>query len=272
MPTPDHLRPPYPPATDPTFPIPILQCCSKVLDEIRDDAPPALQAVRVLAQYTAAPSTAAASALAQCEAWITDPSTSGIPAVQCVAATIFIAEGQHALALRAVRAHSCPEALALEVQALLRMDRPDLAERSLKALQEREDESTLYALSAGAVYLALGGDKYKEAVLVYKDLLDRSGEGAGARVANGYAAALMAARRFDDAEKVLSELLSRDENNADTLANMLLLLQHSGRGSEATTGKFVTALRRVAPGHPLAAALAMADGQFDRVAATFATA
>lgn len=47
-----------------------------------------------------------------------------------------------------------------------------------------------------------GGDKYKEASLVFKDLYDRHGPSSVA--INGLASAYIAMRRFDDADKLLA--------------------------------------------------------------------
>ena len=45
--------------------------------------------------------------------------------------------------------------LALSVQLLLRIDRPDLAEAQLKSMATIDDEAALTQLSTGFVYLAL---------------------------------------------------------------------------------------------------------------------
>jgi hypothetical protein len=49
----------------------------------------------------------------------------------------------------------CSCRLGLTVQLLLRIDRPDLAEQRLKAMQAIDDEAALTQLSTAFVYLAL---------------------------------------------------------------------------------------------------------------------
>jgi coatomer subunit epsilon len=251
-------------------PLPFPSLRSKVLSSIKESAPPALVAVRALAQYLSSePSSPSRSAVvAQAESWLGDVSAISSPAVQAVAATIFLHEGLSLQALKAVRSFSTLEALALSIQVYLRIDRADLAEAQLAVLQEKDDESALYQLSAAHVALALGGDRYREAVNLYQEMQQRYGEESVA-VANGLAAALICVRRFDDAEKVVAEALQRDPACPETLINALSLLQHTGRGASEAAGKHLAALRRTAPKHPFVAALGVAESAFDRVAQSF---
>ena len=249
-------------------------------------APLALQAVRALARYLSAPERRA-EVVAQFEAWASDAAASAVPAVQALGATVFLHEGQPLLALRALRGFASLEALALSVEVFLRMDRVDLAERQLRALQERDDESALFQLSAAHVCLALGGDKYREALSTLQEVLQRYGED-GTAVSAALCAALVCLRRFDEAERVLKEALAKEPHAPELLVNYLALLQHTGRGLGAGAGaaaaegaaadgsnasaKVLATLQRVAPGHPFVAALALAESSFDRVAAGFAAA
>ena len=248
---------------------------SKVLAEINEaTAPVALQAVRALAKYLTQPE-AKAAVLAQLEAWLNDATASTSPAVQAVSATIYIHEGQPHLALRAVRAFATLEALALSIQIYLRIDRIDLAERQLRLLQERDDESALYQLSAAHVFLVLGGDKYRDALSTYQEMLQRYGEDSVA-VTNGLCAALVCLRRYDEAERLLKEAFAKEPNSPETLINYLAVLQHTGRGlgsgaaaAEPASAMLLATLQRVAPGHPFVGSIALAESSFDRVSAGF---
>lgn len=176
--------------------------------------------------------------------------------------------------------------LALSVQLLLRIDRPDLAETQLKAMATIDDESALTQLSTGFVYLALvrpgqgvlgrffatgcqrlqGGDKYKEASLVFKDLYDRHGPSAVAT--NGLASAYIAMRRFDDADKLLTEALAKDGSDADALVNSISVAVQTNRPADVSA-RLIQTLRECAPSHAYLKALDTADRSFDRVAAGF---
>lgn len=155
----------------------------QVLGEIKENAatPSALRAVRILAAYLH-PELPKAKALATLETLVADSSSLANPTVQYVAAILKMHEGSLTEALRLVKdattleqcvAAMCgaphrrpccgtPAApfsrrLALSVQLLLRIDRPDLAEGQLKAMATIDDESALTQLSTGFVYLALVG-------------------------------------------------------------------------------------------------------------------
>jgi coatomer protein complex subunit epsilon len=247
---------------------------SRVLSEIKPGAPAPLLAVRTLAEYLSAPqgSSARSSAVAQVDSWLRDDVTAASnPTVQCIAAIVYLHEGSYAQALRAVRGGASLEALALTVQTFLRIDRVDLAEKALAALQERDDESALYQRCAAQVNLTLGGERYREAQSLYQEMLQRYGdESNGASC--GLAAADLCLRKFDEAERAAGEALSRDPGNAEALVSTLAALQHTGKGTSEAATKALATLRKAAPDHPFLAALAVAEASFDRVAAGFAPA
>jgi coatomer protein complex subunit epsilon len=236
-----------------------------VLEHVKDAAatPAPLQGVRLLAAYLADPSRRSALLLAL-EDWLTDAAAASNATAQLMAATVYTHEGAYGAALKVIKDGASLEQLALASQIYLRMDRADLAERTLKAMQGIDDESTLTQLCAGWLYLAQGGDKYKEASLVFKDLLDRYGDNS-ATVVNGLAVAYIALRRYDDAGRLLSEALAAAPQHADTLVNLITVCQHTGRGADS----YLATLAKVAPSHPYVAGLEAAQAQFDRVAATF---
>lgn len=227
----------------------------------------ALQAVKALAQYLSEPSSRN-SVVSQIDAWMQDVNAAGSTAVQAVAATVYIHEGSFQQALRAIRSFATLEALALSVQVYLRIDRVDLAEKQLKTMQERDDESSLYQLSAAQVCLALGGDRYREAVSLYQEMLARYGEDS-VGVTNGLAASYVCLKKFDDAERILNEALAKEPSNPETLINLLAVLQHTGRGVSEAAARHLATLKKTAPGHPFVAALNLAESSFDRVAASF---
>jgi hypothetical protein len=124
-----------------------------------------------------------------------------------------------------------------------------------------------------------GGDSgVKEAALQYKELedrfgtLDASGDGSSSASAqNGYAAALIALHRLEDAERVLLEVLKASAggpDDADTCINCIALYSHMGRPGKVD--EFTARLRAAAPKHTYVAALDIAAGQFERVAASYA--
>ncbi len=247
---------------------------SKVISSIKDDAPLALLAIKQLALYLAAPGgpdgrSSRSASVAKVDALLaslTDSSVPGGHTLQAVVGTLLIHEERYDAALKAVRSGASLELLSLAVQILLRLDRADLADRQLKLMQERDDESALTQLSAAAVGLAVGGPRGREAGLLYRDMLERYGETVP--VLNGAAVAALAGRSYAEAAKFAGDALAREPSNPESLANMLCVVQHTGRGAE--TAALLERLRACAPGHPYLTAFTIAESSFDRVAASFA--
>jgi hypothetical protein len=79
-----------------------------VLSEVKEDAPPALAAVRLLASYLGKPASREV-ALLTLEDWLADTSMAGNATVALVAGIIYMHEGQFAAALKAVRANATME-------------------------------------------------------------------------------------------------------------------------------------------------------------------
>lgn len=282
-----------------------------MLAEVKaDEDSPALQAVKLLAAYFSDAAGGKSKSVLMLEDWLADPRMNTNATFQLVAGTILLHESQFGGALKVLKTPGSLEHMALTVQIHLRLDRPDLAAATVKAMQGVDDESALTCISAGLLNLAQvstevhgihpllpltnvlvcyrlvlpctlallrvmipfvwlclqGGDRTKEASLVYKELLDRFGRSLAGL--NGLATAYIGMRRFDDAERALNDALETDPNDADTLANIVTLHVQAGK-----TGKsFVEAiarLRAAAPHHPYVEALGRAEDMFDRVAAGY---
>ena len=136
----------------------------------------------------------------------------------------------------------------------------------------------LLALATHAIHprSLQGGDKAKEASLIFKDLIDRAGSDS-VSLTNGLAASYLAMRRFEDAEKLLLEAHGRAPGDVDTLVNLVAVTQQLGKAAESNN-KWLPALREAAAqstegaSHPYLAQLEMTEGMFERVAASFAVA
>ena len=109
-----------------------------------------------------------------------------------------------------------------------------------------------------------GGDRIKEAGTYFRELNDRFG-GSVAGV-NGLAAVYIAQGKHADAERLLEELLESTPAQPDALINLITIAEH--RGADAS--KWLEQLREAAPEHPYLQQLALVEGTFDRLAATFA--
>lgn len=239
--------------------------CRAVLDELRDEAatPVPLRAVRLLAAYH---SGAREAALAATEAALSDAHAASDATLQTLAAHMYIAEGNFNAALKVLRAPHGLEQLALLVQLHLRIDRPDLAEKSLAAMKAVDDEAALYTLSAAQLAMLQGGARIREAYALFRELNDRFG-GSVAGV-NGLAAVYIAQGKYSDAERLLAELLETHAGQPDALINLITVYTHMGRADDVA--KTLDQLRASAPRHPYLQNADMLEATFDRVAAGFA--
>jgi hypothetical protein len=124
-----------------------------------------LQACKLLADYLSAPndeSVAAVKSLLK-----SAPSD----AVRLLAATLYANHGDDDNALRCVRGSSDLECLALAVQIYLKLNRPDLAEKELKAMQAIDDDHTATQLANAWLLIAAGGEKYEDAFNIFHELV-----------------------------------------------------------------------------------------------------
>lgn len=233
------------------------------MGEVTADHSQPLQAVKLLARLRSGAIDADA-AQAKLGEWLADGApTAGDVTTRCVAATLALAAGDPAAALRAV--HGCvdPEARALAVQALLAADRADLAERGAAALAGADDDGAAASLAAAWVGVVLGGRRAQEAATIFEELGERFAWTP--RLAAGAAAAALRMNDPESAERYLLDAHAKDARAADVLANLAVAAAHAGKPS----ARWLAALRAAAPAHPVVARLDAAADAFDRAATEY---
>lgn len=240
-----------------------------VISGVKDDAPTSLRAVKLLAQYMAAPDATRDATLRGIDTLLNENTTSGIRTVELVAALIYDREGMMNEAFKAIRSRGSMEQMALYAQLCLKVNRPDLAEKQLKALMDLDEDATLTQLVSAWVNMAIGGKKLKEAAYAYEELIDKFEPSLP--LLNGIACCNMLMHDWAEAESHLLTALQKGSNDPDTLCNLIACYHQMGKPAEIVD-RYSNQLVETAPNHPFVLKLKRAEAQFDRVAQQMATA
>lgn len=235
-----------------------------VLDEINDHASVPLQAIKVLGSYLANESSKDV-VLKKVKQWQAEGNTS--PIIQLIMGTIYFHEQNFEDALKILHSSNSLEGLALLVQTYLRIDRVDLAEKELKTMNKIDVDSTLTQLATAWVDINLGGDKIKEAGLIFKELSDKYGPTVA--LLNGQAICNIHLKKFEEAEQLLLEALEKNSKDADTIVNLITCYLHSRKPLELVN-RYISQLKASVPNHPWVEALRSADEAFERSRTRFA--
>ncbi|XP_064424491.1 coatomer subunit epsilon isoform X2 [Latimeria chalumnae] len=125
-----------------------------VLDEIRPNSSPELQAVRMFAEYLSNES--------KRDAIVTDLDNKMAKSVDVsnstfllMAGSVYFHDNNTDAALRTLHQGDGLECMAMSIQILLRLDRLDLARKELKKMQEQDEDATLTQLATAWVNLAM---------------------------------------------------------------------------------------------------------------------
>jgi len=237
-----------------------------VLDEIRPSSEPALLAVRMLADYLSNESNRSRTVtdLDKKCAGSLDLSNSTF---LLMAANIYYHEGNLDAALKVLHQSDDLECIGMMIQIYLRMDRVDVARKEWNKMKEKDEDSTLSQLAQAWIFLAMGGDKLTQAYYIFQEMADRNS--STCMLLNGQAAAYIAQGKYDDAETVLQESMDKDSNNPETLINMIVLSQLTGKAPEVSN-RYMSQLKESHRRHPFVENYFSKDAEFDRLAKSYA--
>ncbi|KAJ9316413.1 hypothetical protein DTO271D3_3218 [Paecilomyces variotii] len=222
---------------------------------------PELAAVKALAQQ-AAGDTESALTLAQ-ELVQKDPENGTI---QVLAGTVLQAQGHSEEALALLSKHQGNlEAVALIVQIHLQQNRADLALKEVQAAKRWAQDSLVFNLAESWVGMRIGGDKYQSAFYVYEELASAPSTSSAMSIV-GQAVAELHLGRLPEAEAALSAAIQKYPDDAQLIANTIVLNVLSGKDTAELTSR----LQQVQPSHGLLTDLEEKSAFFDTAAAKYA--
>jgi len=236
-----------------------------VISEVEDDAPPNLQAVKLLARYLHNPAAMKEEAVLTIGEWLTGAAGADTT-VQLVAALIYQREDLMNEAFKAILKQQTMEQKALWAQFCISIHRPELAEEMLKKLQAEDEDATLTQLVSAWVALSNGGDAVKEAAYAYEELIDKFGESL--TLLNGLAVAKLHLREYDEASEVLQRALGMKADDPDTLINLITCSAYQGK-EEKEIFRYKTLIETSHPNHPYVVKMKEKEEEFDREAAGY---
>ena len=113
-----------------------------VLEEVGPSSKPTLQPLNMLAKYLSTPS-ARDEIVSELDTMMSGDVDVSNHVLLVVAATIYLGSDQPESALRVLHPSDHLECVALRLQALLAIHRPDLAKKELKTMQEKDEDATV---------------------------------------------------------------------------------------------------------------------------------
>jgi len=246
-----------------------------VISDVTEQEPSEVQAIKQLALYLQAKqkgdSSAAEQAMSACTTLLSDGANNVNPTIQLSNATILINEGflEDALRILHTRGKNL-ECAALAIQIYIQMDRIDLARKEVASVKSWADDALLAQLLEAWVDLRIGGAKYQDGFYIFEEF-SQSNTAATVKLLNNLAVANLALGRYPEAESHLLEALSKDNNDPDTLVNIVVCSNLTGKPADVIN-RYVNQLRDIAPQHAFLQDLDLKSSLFDRAATRYAVA
>ncbi|KAK2189589.1 hypothetical protein NP493_102g04010 [Ridgeia piscesae] len=240
---------------------------SVVLDEVTSSSPPALQAVKMFAEYLSSDRSKRDAILRDLDSKMSGNVDLSNSTFLLMAGSMFYHESNFDAVLRTLHQSESLECASLMVQTYVKIDRVDLAKKELKRMQETDEDSILTQLAQAWFNLAVGGERLQDAYFIFQEMADK--HTSTPLLLNGMAASYMAQGKFDDAESVLQEALDKDSNNPETLVNMAVLSQHLGKAPEVSN-RYLSQLKDSHRSHQFVIDLTTKENEFDRLVKNYA--
>ncbi|KAJ3352353.1 hypothetical protein HDU83_008118 [Entophlyctis luteolus] len=176
-----------------------------------------------------------------------DPS----PLLAVIVASVLCNDARFEDALRVLHPYKRNlEAVALTVQVLLVINRPDLARKEIAVLKTWADDATLAQMAEAWTNLFPDApEKFQEAFFTFDELA--ASNAATAKLLTSKAVCKIEMGKFDEAEELLGQALnwvslvpsdswnlffSKNNSDAEALVNLIICANATGKGSEVSAG------------------------------------
>lgn len=233
-----------------------------VINSVNEQSPPALHVVKLLAQLLK-DADKASEIKDTLQALTMDEVAAASPCFLLMCAIVYAHLGDFDNSLRTAHRVNGLEELTVKVQVLIQMDRADVAEKEVSNMQSIDEDNTLTQLAAAWTHIAKGGDHVQEAFYIYQDLLER--HGATDQILNGMAVCHLAMGKSDEAERVLSEALTKNPSCPTSLINVICSSAFRNKPVELVT-RYFTQLNHVAPNNHWLSEYSRKEAEFDQLA------
>jgi len=235
--------------------------------QVREGAPPQLQALKLLAKFLQSPNTQSGAVEALDSLCASTTLTAGAEVVPLCAAAARGHQGDWEGALRVLSPREELECRAHSVHCLLAINRPDCAKKELAKMADSDGDATLTELATAWLHIATGGEKLQDAYYIYQELMDKYTPTA--MLLAGQGAVFLGQGRLEEAEAALQEAAQKDPHCADTLVGLMVWSGRAGKPTEETS-RYMEQLKDSHKHHVIVKGLEQRELDFDRVAAQYA--
>jgi len=226
--------------------------------EIKSSAAPQLLAVKAFATFLSSGNAAESLKLLDSQLQAVAPENWVSP-VMCAA--IHLHEKNFEGALRTLQLTDHLESMAMQVQIYCQMERPELARKTLKQMQDKDEDATLTQLAQAWTNLVVGGEKLQESYYIFQELMDKNQPSP--TLLNGAAASHVAQGKWEEADGTSKEAAEKDPNFADTLINQVVVATQMGNQDVAR--RTLASLRGSCANHPFVQDIEAKEAEIDRL-------
>ncbi|CAG08015.1 unnamed protein product, partial [Tetraodon nigroviridis] len=220
-----------------------------VLDDIKANSRPELQAVRMFAEYLSSEN--------KRDAIVADLDQKMAKSVYA-ANTIFLLIVL--IGSQLTKTNNCYT--ADDTREFHQVIDPQMTLFALFVVVPETDSSHPSSSLLGLVDICHGGEKLQDAYYIFQEMSDKYS--STLLLLNGQAACYMAQSKWEEAEGVLQEALDKDSSHPETLINLIVLTQHLGKAPEVTN-RYLSQLKDAHRAHPFLKDYLVKENEFDRL-------